>query len=269
MPTHAKPRHSLTARIPAKLTNALRAKSRRKLTALAAAAIVGPGLAIFIALPAQATIPPNANWVSSRPFGIWNTGKFDLYNNEWNTGVYGPQTIWGYSFKHWGVQSTQPDSTSVKVYPSVQENYKNTTLGSLHGLWSHFAESMPSASKFDAEAAYDLWLHNGSPTPIEFMMWVDNHGQRPSGQVIGHATIYGQTFSVWRGNSHMFSFALSGKQETKGTAHLLKALVWLEAHGYISSSDTLGQVNFGWEICSTDGKPMDFTVTNYNLTTKR
>jgi hypothetical protein len=266
MPSHAKPRRNPKARKPAVLIAAFLATPRRKLAAVVAVAIAGPALAVSAALPANAAVPAHPAWESSAPKGQWNTGAFDLFNNEWNTGAFGPQTIWGFSHSHWGVQSTQPGSTSVKTYPSVQQLYKNTTLGSLRGLWSHFSESMPAQANFDAEAAYDIWLNKFS---IEVMVWVDNHGQRPAGHIIGSTTIFGQKFSVWQGNSHFFTLELSGKQETKGTAHLLKSMDWLVHHGYLSSSDTLTQVNFGWEICSTDGRPMDFTMTNYTLTTKR
>jgi hypothetical protein len=125
---------------------------------------------------------------------------------------------------------------------------------------------MPSQSNFDAEAAYDIWLNNYK---IEIMVCVDNHGQRPAGSVIANPTIAGKKFAVWQSGSSMYTFALSGKQETRGTIHLLKAMNWLVRHRYLSSSDSLTQVNFGWEICSTDGRPMDFTVTHYGLTTKR
>ena len=268
MTTHAKPRRSFAARAAGVFgaPSRLLAKPGRRFVALAAVVVGAPGLAMWAtAVPAQASIPANPAWESSAQYGAWNTGKFDLYNNEWNTGAYGPQTIWGDSWKHWGVESTQPNSTSVKTYPSVQENYSNKpAVGSLHGLWSHFAQTMPSVSNFDAEAAYDLWLNGNS---IEVMVWVDNHGQRPSGNVIAHATFYGQKFAVWQGSNTQYSFALSGKQAKKGTIHLLKMLDWLVRHGHLSSSATLTQVNFGWEICSTDGQPMDFNVSNYSLTT--
>lgn len=241
------------------------AKPRRRLAALAATVVVAPGLALFASsIPAHASIPANPRWESSDPFGIWNTGKFDLYNNEWNKSEAGPQTIWGDSYKHWGVRSTQPNSTSVKTYPSVQENYRNPTLRSLHGLWSSFAETMPTVSNFDAEAAYDIWLNNNK---IEVMVWVDNHGQRPSGNVIARIKIYGKRYAVWQGGS-TYTFALMGKQERRGTVHLLRTMDWLVRHRHLSKSDSLTQVNFGWEICSTDGTPMDFTVTHYSLTTK-
>lgn len=242
------------------------AKPSRRLAALAATAVVAPGLALFASsIPAHASIPANPRWESRAPFGTWNTGKFDLYNNEWNSSEAGPQTIWGDSYNHWGVESTQPNSTSVKTYPSVQENYSKTTLGSLHGLWSSFAETMPSVSNFDAEAAYDIWLNNYK---IEVMVWVDNHGQRPAGNVIARINIYGKRFAVWKSGSSMYTFALLGKQERKGTVHLLRTMDWLVRRGYLKSSDSLTQVNFGWEICSTNGRPMDFTLTHYGLTTK-
>jgi len=267
MPSHAKPHRPSPARKTAALVHAIVATPRRKLAALAMAVAAGPALALSASLPASAAVPAHPAWKSSAPFGTWHTGKFDLYNNEWNQSVAGPQTIWGYSHAHWGVQSTQADTTSVKTYPSVQENYRNTTLGSLHGLWSNYAESMPAASgRYDAEAAYDIWLNNYQ---IEVMVWVDNHGQRPAGRVIGSAEFFGRKFSVWQGSGHMFSFELSGKQASSGTGHLLMAMDWLVAHGYLSTSDQLTQVNFGWEICSTDGQPMDFTMTKYTLTERR
>ena len=127
MSSHAKPRRRMVT-----VATALFAKPNRRLAALATAAVAGPGLVLLASsIPADASIPANPHWESSAAFGTWNTGKFDLYNNEWNTSAAGPQTIWGDSYKRWGVQSTQPDSTSVKTYPSVQENYSNTTLGSL------------------------------------------------------------------------------------------------------------------------------------------
>jgi hypothetical protein len=238
---------------------------RRRLTMLTVAAIAGPGLALCATIPAHASMPPSPVWESSAPFAIWQNGRFDVYNNEWNKGVAGPQTIWADSYHHWGVESIQASTTSVKTYPSVQENYTNTPLSALHGLWSHYAESMPKVSNFDAEAAYDLWLNNYK---IEVMMWVDNHGQRPAGQIIAQIQIYGVKFSVWQASSHMFTFERA-KQASTGHVHLLWALYWLVHKGYLSSSDILTQVNFGWEICSTSGQPMDFTLTNYSLTTRR
>jgi len=238
---------------------------RRKLFALAAAGVAAAGLILAAyAIPSSAANTSNVVWESSAPFATWQQGIFDVYNNEWNTSQAGPQTIWADSYHHWGVESQQADSTSVKTYPSVQENYNNPAISRLRGLWSRFTEAMPSAG-FDAEAAYDIWLNDYG---IEVMVWVDNHGQLPAGSVIAHVQVYGRNFTVWQSGSHMFTFELSGKQESSGLAHLLVPLSWLVSRGDLSGSDTLTQVDFGWEICSTDGKPMDFTVTRYSLTTR-
>jgi hypothetical protein len=74
---------------------------------------------------------------------------------------------------------------------------------------------------------------------------------------------------VWKSGNNFFTFKLEGGNEQSGTAHLYSALRWLVNHGQLSSSVTLTQVNFGWEICSTHGVPMDFTLTKYTLRSKR
>jgi hypothetical protein len=112
----------------------------------------------------------------------------------------------------------------------------------------------------DAEAADDIWL---TDYKLEAMIWVDNHGQRPAGNIAGHATILGQHFSVWNGGT-TWTFLLDHNQAA-GQTHILGALRWLTSHRDIPADVTLAQVGFGWEIASTGGRPLDFTVTRYRL----
>lgn len=208
--------------------------------------------------------PAGSAWSSSAKFGSWNNGRFDVYNNEWNTAQAGPQLVWADSYHHWGVQSVQPGSTSVKTYPSVQQNFPNPALSSVKSLTSTFAQAMPPAKlSYDAEAAYDLWLDNYK---IEVMVWVANHGQTPLGGVINHVVAAGRRYAVYQGGSDVFSFVAAGKPATTGQVDLLGLLNWLVRHHYLSGSDQLTQVNFGWEIASTNGVPLDFAVTGYSLT---
>lgn len=247
--------------------SAISKPARRLLAVLAAAVLTIAGVVLATHhASASAAIPPNPKFRSSAPFGIWDNGKFDVYNNEWNTAEAGPQTIWANSYHSWGVVSRQASTTSVKTYPSVQENYNNhPKVSSLRLLRSRFRETMPKASRnFDAEAAYDLWFNDGD---IEVMLWVDNHGQAPAGGRIATAKIAGQSFGVFSPNHNAYSFVKLGKQERHGTAHLYLALRWLLRHGDISRSAFLTQVNFGWEICSTHGVPMSFRVGGYSLQT--
>ena len=233
---------------------------RRALVALLAAAPL-----IAVAAPSFAAVPSNAKWHSSAPFGAWHNGGFIVYNNEWNKSA-GPQTIWADSFSHWGAESTQPaGNTAIETYPCVQKNYSQVPVSSFRLIRSGFAESMPARTTgLDAEAANDVWLNNYK---IEVMIWVDNHGQRPSGNVIGHATISGQHFAVWHGGTD-FTFALDHR-ETSGVTHILASIDWLIAHGRLPSDAALTQVNFGWEIASTDGRAEDFAITKYWLHTQR
>jgi hypothetical protein len=146
----------------------------------------------------------------------------------------------------------------------VQKNYANPHVLSFHIIRNGFVDSMPHGAGLDAEAADDVWLNNYK---IEVMIWVDNHGQTPSGSVIGHVKMFGQNFAVWHGGSD-FTFALD-HNETTGVTHILAAIGWLIKNNYVPSNATLTQVNFGWEIASTNGQPMDFKVSKYWLHTKR
>lgn len=238
----------------------------RRLTLAVVGAVTGLGLAASLAFSgaALASIPKHATWKSSAKFGAWNNHGFIVYNNEWNTSVAGPQTIWAYNFHHFGVESNQSRTTEVKTYPCVQKNYNNVRYTRFKGLVSTFTESMPHARNFDAEAAYDLWLNNYK---IEVMMWFDNHRQRPAGNIIKRINIFGKRFAVWKSGNSLFSFALLGKQERRGRAHLLSALRWLVRHHYLSRSVRVTQVNFGWEIAYTSSRARDFTLTRYSLKT--
>lgn len=233
---------------------------RRALVALLAA-----GAAFMAAGPAFASVPAHPKWRSSDPFGAWNNGGYIVYNNEWNSS-HGPQTIWANSFKYWGVISTQAaGNTAVETYPCVQKNVSDVPVRAFKLIRSGFTEYMPSnKTGLDAEAANDVWLNKYG---IEVMIWVDNHGQRPSGNVIGHATIFGQHFAVWHGGTD-FTFALSHR-ENKGVTHILASIDWLINHHQVASDVTLTQVDFGWEIASTGGKARSFMMTNYWLHTLR
>jgi hypothetical protein len=228
-------------------------------------AIAATGAAILTAVSVSAAVPPHPKWESSAAFGAWNNSGFILYNNEWNP-TAGPQTIWADSYANWGVQSIQAvGNTAVETYPCVQKDFANVPVSQFRLIRNGFTESMPiGMAGLDAEAADDVWLNDYK---LEVMIWVDNHGQRPAGNVVSHATILGQQFALWRSGT-TFTFALN-HNETSGQTHILAALQWLIGHGYIPASVTLTQVDFGWEIASTAGKPLDFAVTNYWLQTPR
>jgi hypothetical protein len=218
--------------------------------------------------PSAAT-PASWAWCSSGRSGLQTMpdSRFDLFNNEWNTSANpGPQTICGNSESHWQVTSNQrPGNTEVLTYPSVQVNYNSQDgypLSRFSSMTSSWAEQMPSVSGLDAEAAYDIWLNDLNK---EVMVWVDNHGQTPAGSKVATYSVSGATWNLYvtSDNSYM-AFVREGNADS-GSVDLFTLLKHLEGRGLLSSSDILWQVNFGFEISSTGGRPASFSVTNYSL----
>jgi Glycosyl hydrolase family 12 len=227
----------------------------------ALAPVLAAAVTTVVTATVPAAIPAHPRWKSSARFGAWNNGGYILYNNMWNSSA-GPQTIWADSFHRWGVRSKQAaGNTAVETYPCVQKDFSNPRVSTFRTLVNGFAESMPSpATGLDAEAADDVWLNKYR---IEVMIWVDNHAQRPAGNIIGHAAVSGQHFAVWRGGS-TYTFALD-HNEKRGQTHILTAIRWLMRHRYVPASATLAQVDFGWEIAATNGRAENFSLTNYWL----
>jgi hypothetical protein len=204
----------------------------------------------------------------------WNNGyNTNVGNNMWGcgSGNCGPQTVIAYNPGNWSVTSNQPaGNTAVLTYPNVQQIFAkwdgsgNVALTGFSSITSEFAEAMNSNSGTDAEAAYDIWLSGTSHN--EVMIWVDNAGRGNGGATLyKHATIGGQAFTVYTYGSGEIIVSLD-HNETSGTVDILTTLRWLQAQGLVSSSAGLGQVDFGWEICSTGGKPERFTVSRYKIT---
>jgi Glycosyl hydrolase family 12 len=193
--------------------------------------------------------------------------RFDLFNNEWNTSANpGPQTICGNSESNWEVTSNQrAGNTAVLTYPSVQVNYNSQNgyaLSRFSSMTSSWAEKLPSVSGLDAEAAYDIWLNDLNK---EVMVWVDNHGQTPAGSYVAAYSVSGATWDLYvTSDKSYMAFVREGNADSS-SVDLFTLLKDLEGRGLLSSSDTLWQVNFGFEISSTGGRQASFSVTNYSL----
>ena len=215
----------------------------------------------------------NCGPYSYRP--ITNSNGFTTYvaNNKWGCGSpdqCGRQTVQANTPGNWQVTSNQKaGNTAVLTYPDVQQIFTHTNdvdppLASFHAVFSHFSEAMHATAGTDVEAAYDIWLSN-TKGPNEVMIWVDNHGRGNGGaRRIGHATIFKQPFTVFEFGTGEIIFSLDHNEQT-GTAHILASLYWLIHHKIVSARAALGQVDFGWEICSTGGRPETFTVSAYSL----
>jgi hypothetical protein len=258
-------------------------RSTRWLPALILAAVLaGAPAATALTNPAP---PHGAAWrcTTSAPNGtcgpysfrpITKSNGFTTYvlNNKWGCGSpnqCGQQTVRANTPGHWQVTSNQAArNTAVLTYPDVQQVFTDTAgdppIASFHAIYSRFAEAMHATAGTDVEAAYDIWLSN-TRGPNEVMVWVDNHGRGNGGATrIGHATIYRQPFTVYEYGTGEIIFSLDRNEHT-GTVHILAILRWLQRHRYVAWRARIGQVDFGWEICSTGGRPETFTVSAYSL----
>jgi hypothetical protein len=209
---------------------------------------------------------------------ISNSNGYTTYvgNNMWgcgpdtNTTSCGPQTVTAYNPGNWSATSTQANgNTAVLTYPNVQQVFTKTTnedpaISAFASITSDFTETMNPRAGTDAEAAYDIWLSNTSG-PNEIMVWVDNVGRGSGGaRQIAAATIGGQAFTVYQYGGGEIIFSLN-QNEQAGTVNILATLKWLQGHGLVSAGAQLGQVDFGFEICSTGGNPEKFAVSRYTL----
>jgi hypothetical protein len=201
---------------------------------------------------------------SSDATGTFDNGGFDVYNNAWNS-THGPQTIYACAYNNWYVVSTQT-GTAVETYPSVQMNYNNETISSYKTLASSFAETAPTNSGYIWEAAYDIWT-NGLATANsnEIMIWTDNHGQTPAGDKKATVTIDGQSYDLWESSDAKYIAFVANTNEATGSIDIQDFFNYLITNGILSSTTSLNQINFGWEICSTNNTAATFTMNGFSL----
>lgn len=278
---------------------------QRKLVLLAAPALLALGLALPASASAStSTSCTQSNYgASCGPYAdpsITFSNGFDTYveDNCWGE----PKCTYTINSRNpgdWSVTDPGDEpagSTAVATYPDVQQLTDNfnpsthtwgtgsdsTPLSGVNALRSYFTESMPHNSGTIAEFGYDIWTNY----PSDVMIWTDNVNRGTGGATkIGAMSAFGQNFTVYvygtvaSGSEIIFSLdgnngqSTSGfAQESSGTVHILALLSWLQrymsAHGYSSYASDLGQVgqiDAGWEICSSGGTSETFSMSSYAL----
>lgn len=225
---------------------------------------------------------PNSNCGPYSTKNITLSNGYNTYvaNNGWACGSdgsgCGPQRLTAYGPSRWTIRSDQAaGNTAVLTYPDVQQLVQTKSgaaraLSSFRAIRSHYVEAMPHNHGTDAEAGYDLWLDNTSGAN-EVMIWVDNVNRGTGGAtILRHHTFYGVRYTLMqyggRGGELIWWRHRNARHDT---VHILPMLRWLVRHHFESKGTALGQVDFGWEICSTGGRAETFKVTGYTLRTAR
>jgi hypothetical protein len=112
----------------------------------------------------------------------------------------------------------------------------------------------------------NIWINGvASSGSTEVMVWTDNFHQTLGGSLQGSATLGGRGYSVYRGGSYIAFEAKSNF--TAGTVNLLAIFQWIMNKGWMPANSTLGQIDHGVELVSTNGSPATFTFTKFSIST--
>ncbi|HXB11593.1 MAG TPA: hypothetical protein VNZ45_06385, partial [Bacteroidia bacterium] len=194
-------------------------------------------------------------------------GNFYLSADTWNAANYQvSQTVYACNYNNWYVVANMNNNNgdgAVKTSPNIHEDFNEKPISSFNTITSSFAESGPHVGIYEFE--YDMWLNgvasNGS---TEIMLWNDNFGQTPSGSIVATFSDGGQTYNVWKSGSYI---AFVDKTNvTSGTINILDFYNYVIKQGWIPSTSTIGQIDYGMELVSTNGTNQTFKVTNFSLT---
>lgn len=211
---------------------------------------------------------------SSKPDAMFNNGGYIVHNNMWNAEGYKvSQRIDACSFRLWDATATADNSRgdgAVKTYPNVHKDYHDWSTGaepklsSFGTLRSTFAGTGPGVGIYDV--AYDIWL-NGVPGNREVMIWTENHGQTPSGSVVAKGIVLsGITWDLFATGDNGYLAFVPRQTLSSGSLDLRAMLNFLVQQGRMPVSSTLGQIDFGVEIVSTNGAPATFRFSDFSVT---
>lgn len=225
------------------------------------------------AAPAAASCA-NPAFSTSEDDDGWSTGDYYVHNNMWNAADYSvSQKLAACSAGNWSVTTTADNDNgdgAVKTYPNVHKDYhdwgtdKEPPLRQYSRLTSTFAATSPHTGVYNV--AYDIWL-NGVPGNREIMIWTDNHRQTPSGdRVAGSLSFSGMTWDLYATDDNEYLAFIPSRPLTKGTLNLKAFLDYLVENGRVPANSTLGQICFGVEVVSTEGKPATFRFTDFSIT---
>jgi hypothetical protein len=193
---------------------------------------------------------------------------FYVDTDTWNAAGYQvSQTMYICDYNNWYVVANMNNDSgdgAVKTYPNVHQDFNAApTISSFTTISSSFAHTAPHVGIY--EFAYDIWLNGvASSGSTEVMIWTDNYNQVPSGSVLETVTLGGQSYDVYKSGSYIAFVDTSNV--TSGTVDLLSFFNHIIDKGWIPSTSTLGAIDYGVELVSTDGADATFEVNDFSLT---
>jgi hypothetical protein len=180
------------------------------------------------------------------------------------------QTLYANSPGDFRVTANMPaGNTAVISYPSNAANYGEKKISTFSSIYSSFSEKMNATGSTSAWAAYDIWLNNWTN---EIMIQHDVAGGGPcptkaTATFGGKGGVPVRTWNLCQYGTELI-WKLTGGSVQSGSVDVLAMLNWLAGHGYYSPTSTLTDISYGWELCSTGGRPETFTISGYSVTAK-
>ncbi|GAB2823567.1 hypothetical protein GCM10027073_61880 [Streptomyces chlorus] len=222
--------------------------------------LAAPALALGITVGVASAPAHAAIWSSCDQWGNTTLNGYILYNNIWGSGA-GSQCVWANSGTNWGAWANHPGTGGIKSYPNAKK-VVNKPIDSLRSLTSSYNVTVPSAGAYNT--SYDIW---DTDYDYEIMLWVNQYGPvGPLGGPQGTVSLGGHTWNVYKGDNganEVFSF-LRTSHSTSGTVNILPILDWIKDTKGWMGNETIGDVQFGYEITSSPGG-LDFRTNNLTV----
>ncbi|HXC06989.1 MAG TPA: hypothetical protein VNZ86_19655, partial [Bacteroidia bacterium] len=230
--------------------------------------------------PAQPTTPVTSSTCTnpthvlpmnpSNPQDGITIGNFYVDTDTWNAANYQlTQTMYVCNYNNWYAVANMNDTGdgAVKTYPDVHEDFNGKPLSSFTTITSSYSHIAPTVGNYDF--AYDIWV-NGVATSgsTEVMIWTQALGKQADAingyPSLGTVTLSGVTYNVHHnGNSYVALQMIPYK--SSGTVDIKAIFNYLISKGIFPASSTLGAIDYGVEIVSTNGTNQTFTVNNFTL----
>ncbi|MFF6916708.1 hypothetical protein [Streptomyces sp. NPDC012466] len=223
-------------------------------------ALLAPALALGATVGLASAPASAAVWNSCDQWAQTNLNGYTLYNNIWGGGA-GSQCIWANSGTNWGVWANHPNTGGIKSYPN-QTKAINKSITSLGSLSSSYNVSVPSSGAYNT--SYDIW---DTDHDYEIMLWVNKTGPvGPIGTSQGSVSLGGHSWNVFKGTNganEVFSF-IRTSNSSSGTVNILPILKWIKDTKKWMGNETIGDVQFGYEVTSSSGG-LNFTTNNLTV----
>ncbi|MFI5822486.1 hypothetical protein ACIA8I_25810 [Streptomyces rishiriensis] len=223
-------------------------------------ATLAPALALGATVGLASAPASAAVWNSCDQWGNTSLNGYTLYNNIWGSGA-GSQCIWANSGTNWGVWANHPNTGGIKSYPDSKKVI-NKSITSLGSLSSTYNVTVPSSGAYNT--SYDIW---DTAHRYEIMLWVNKTGAvGPLGSSQGNVTLGGHSWTVYKGSNganEVFSF-IRTSNSTSGTVNILPILKWIKDSKGWFGNETIGDLQFGYEITSSSGG-LNFTTNNLTV----